>query len=254
MKKVLILGNSHVGALKHGVDQLADQDIDYQFSFAALPAPLFPRFRLKNRKLSVPFEHQAIFQSIYADGPFVDLDMYNNVVFVNGPSRLSGNLYLVNRKLPFYSTSLIREIAIHGLMPPLFDSLRKTVEPARLIYLGAPLLSERATLPRHLASIPLIETDADYAAINRLVATIRNCCSETVDDPSVPTFLLPPAELLNSIGMNTLDIFIRGGMRMDGNSRTSSSNDYRRDMSHGNASYGSRVVLALLQALQHTQV
>jgi hypothetical protein len=241
MTTVLVFGNSHIGSLKHGLDACMTMKSSIKIDYVGLPASFFNRFQLKRQKLHVPSEHTQLLSCIYDGSTPIDLSIYDYIVFVNGPCRLSGNLYLVNRRIPRYSEDLIRKIVIHGLTHKLFVSLKKEIESSRLIYLGTPLVSTASTLPRHLPSKPLIETDEDLSELHRLTRIVRKCCNETETLKDVPSFLLPPSDLLDSTQMNTLDMFIRGGSRIDGSERSRASNDYKRDMSHGNSIYGSRM-------------
>ena len=82
-----------------------------------------------------------------------------------------------------------------------------------------------------------------------LADCIRKVCRRTHEDDALPTILLPPSHLLDQHEFNTLECYIRGGIRVNGNSRSEQSVDFRQDMGHGNLKYGKGIAEHLINYL-----
>jgi hypothetical protein len=236
MKSVLIIGSSHVGAIKCGIDSM--QAIGgVQCRYLALPKKSFSGLKVKGGDVVFPPTLTKHIKDLFGFESSVCLDDFDRVLFVDGPSRLSIHLYSHDRRIPFLSAALVREIVTH-IPAPLFQSLSVVLCPSRLIFLGAPLISSSAVKPNHLRRVPLINSELDASRASFLVNTIRNICSETLLDQSTPSILLPPPHLLTPDQFNTLDSFIRGGLRANGRQRGADDPDFETDMVHGNSLYG----------------
>ena len=236
MKSILIIGSSHVGAIKHGIDSLKTPE-GIQCSYLALPGKAFPNLKVKGRDVTFPAKLSEYIEDLFGFKKCVCLDDFDRVVFVHGPSRLNIRLYSHDRRIPFLSAAIVKQIVTH-IKVPLFQSLKAVLDPSKLIFLGAPLISSNAVMLKHIQQVPLFDDESDAARASFLVNSIRNICSATLLDQSTPSILLPPVHLLTSDQFNTLDTFIRRGLRVDGRQRGAADPDFEIDMGHGNSLYG----------------
>jgi len=249
MKSILIIGNSHVGAIKHGIDSLKTPE-GIQCSYLALPQQHFGNLKVKGRNVTFPLELSEYIENLFGFKKCACLDAFDRVVYVQGLSRLSIDLYSHDRRIPFLSAELVKQI-VTRINVPLFKSLNAVLDPSKLIFLGRPLTSCVAKV-RHIRQVPIIDDESDAVRASFLVKSIRNICSETLLDQSTPSILLPPPHLLTSDQFNTLDTFIRGGLRVNGHQRSATHSDFETDMIHGNALYGQEMGRLILDYVNQT--
>lgn len=245
MKNILVVGNSHVGALRKGFNCI-EVPPQFKFHYIALAGRAFCSFKVINNCLTYPEKQAANIQALFKLNSFPCLDDFEKIIYVEGPCRLSLHLYSTDRRIPHLSKAVIREI-VHNINSPLFLSLLNAVGPSRLIYLGAPLISSAANEGVHLNQVPLM--DGNSTSGHCLADCIRKFCLSTYEDDALPTILLPPSHLLDKNQFNTLECYIRGGIRVNGNSRSERSVDFEQDMGHGNLKYGKGIAEHLLNYL-----
>lgn len=252
MKKVLILGSSHVGALKMGLDAI-DPPSECRIDFACLPGKHFYRFYLENGKLAYPDELAA--KLAITQNPRIDLSLnsFDKIIYAHGPCRLSLGLYTASRSIPLLSRSLVRDVALLPLPPSLFVDLMSMLDPNRLVYLGSPLVAESASFQRFQHLVPMVDSESELLRARELSGQIREYCTLSLMDESRPAFLLPPEYLLTQSGFNTLDKYIRGGVRFDGTLRPVGVGvNFTGNMEHGNSDYGKAIAAILMAYIQNS--
>ncbi|MBD2551084.1 hypothetical protein H6G65_16120 [Microcystis elabens FACHB-917] len=246
MKNILIIGSSHVGALKSGFDHIAIPS-SLEVKYCALPGFRFSRLTVSGNYLLYPESDAGDMRNWFGFESFPCLDNFDKILFVHGPCRLQLSLYSRNRRIPKLSSPVVREI-VNNIRLRLFASLLDAVGPSKLIYLGSPLLSNASFREEHLDRVPLLDQDdvSEYC----LADCIREVCHQTAEDATTPSILLPPQHLLVKHQFNTLDSYIRGGVRVNGISRADGHDaDFNEDMSHGNAEYGKEIATHILDCL-----
>lgn len=119
MKKVLFLGNSHVGAIRAGLDYFEDNSQllpsgEFDFSFAGFKGSLLDQFYV-NKSIELVPHDQTKNHSVFHTGAYNDsrqilpLNVYDFIVIVQGPSPLLPILYIDPRNpAPFISRALIK--------------------------------------------------------------------------------------------------------------------------------------------------
>ena len=236
MKKILVLGTSHVGAIKVGIDH--HQSLSGpQFDYLALGSgPNFDSFYVADRLIAFPESKAKQIENAYGFKAFVALDDYDAVLFVHGSCRLCLELYSSDRRIPLLSRQVVREIAFR-IDVPLYQSLAQVLDPSKLIFLGAPLIASSTRKSRYKPQLPVIDTPEDMSRAQRLAALIRDVCRASIDDPLRPSILLPPPHLLERHQFNTLDVNMRGGLSIRGQSKNPDA-QIALDPRHGNALYG----------------
>ena len=102
-----------------------------------------------------------------------------------------------------------------------------------------------------LKDVPIVKNETQKERILELSSLVREYCNHSLGQPQSASFVLPPANILTSYGINTLDAYIRGGTRFDGRVRVEGQDeDFEKDMVHGNADYGREVAKALISYLE----
>ena len=84
MKKILVFGNSHVGSLKAGFNNLDKKILEnISFDFAAVTGKNFFEVYLKNNQLNIPEKKLNNYSGIFGNIRFpIDLDQYDYCVLV----------------------------------------------------------------------------------------------------------------------------------------------------------------------------
>ena len=70
-----------------------------------------------------------------------------------------------------------------------------------------------------LKDVPIVKNETQKERILELSSLVREYCNHSLGQPQSASFVLPPANILTSYGINTLDAYIRGGTRFDGRVR-----------------------------------
>ena len=205
MKNVLVVGNSHVGSIKRGLDE-TNLPENIKFTFFALPGPRFLAFKISEKSVvSAESEHEYLEKTFGITS--APLDDYDSILFVAGASRLQFSLYSTDRRVPFLSSAIIEKI-VKNTKPNLFNSLRSIVEPSKLFYLGSPLLPSEFTRSDFLRSTPLLSSSDEIQRAHNLASKIRYFCDKTIDDSETFSILLPPVHLLDEHQFKTLDKYM----------------------------------------------
>ncbi len=247
MKRILVLGSSHVGAIKKGFSMQSIPD-NMKFDFIALPGKKFEFLKISNDKLQVPHRYLPFITRTFGLDELPRLDGYDYFLFCHGQSRLSFDLYSQTRKVPVLSKSVVKAIIAHVNLA-LFKQIVRSVEPSKVIFIGAPLISEESCKKQHLSRVPLISSETDMQDANCLANLIRQCCSESFESQG-PSFLLPPAHVLTQHEFLTRKEFMRGGVRVDGRVREEAMDtDFAEDVAHGNTKYGIEISKLVINRL-----
>ena len=228
MKNILVVGSSHVGAIKLGIDEVTSPG-EFNFTYFALPGLRFLGFRVLDRNIVAPESEYEFLHHRYGHTS-VSLEDYESILYVDGPSRMSLSLYSNNRRVSLLSHAAIDEIS-KNFSSGLFNSLKSIVEPAKLYYLGCPLISSSSDNKNHLKNLPLLKTPEDISRSIKLSSMVRRICDKTIDDENSVSILLPPSRMLNKSQFNTLDNYMQ------------------KDFGHANSSYGREIAPHLLNCL-----
>ena len=246
MNNFLIVGSSHVGALKQGFDCI-ETPPSVNIQYVALPGARFKRLTVSNGFLEFPEKDSEDIGTWFGLNHYPCLDDFDKILYVQGTCRLSLQLYSSDRRIPCLSLPVVREI-VNNIRHRLFASLLDAVGPSKMVYLGSPLISSAAHLEKHLNRVPLFCTDS--ASEYCLADCIREVCRLTHEDDATPSIILPPRHLLEKHQFNTLDSYIRGGVRVHGESRADGHDaDFNEDMGHGNTEYGKEIAAQTLDCL-----
>lgn len=240
---ILVVGSSHVGAIKQGFDSI-ETPSSLKLQYVAVPGKGFKELTVSNKRLMFPEKDAENIRKWFGLNSCPCLDDFDMILFVAERCRLSLDLYSSDRRIPTLSASVVREI-VNNIDNCLFNSLLDAVGPSKLIYLGSPLVSTASHKKRHLNKVPLLDQNnvSDYC----LADCIREVCHRTIKDDAMPSILLPPQHLLAKHQFNTLDSYIRGGLRVHGGARADGHDaDVNKDMGHGNAEYGKEIATHIL--------
>jgi hypothetical protein len=245
MKKILVIGSSHIGAIKKGLDlQLAPGSL--HFDFIALPGKNYYSLEVLDGKFHAPEKSVEFICNLFSFRDLPVLDHYDYFLFCAARSRLAFDLYSGSREPPVLSEAIV-DAVIRNVNDHLYRQVANCSRPSKLVFIGAPLLSDSAHQPGRLPRIPLIRTERDDLNVSRLERLIRKCCDKSLRDVEGPSFLLPPPHMLRRHGFCTSDAYIRGGIRVDGRAREKGNDDdYEADMGHGNEDYGVEIAKLLI--------
>ncbi len=246
MNNILVVGSSHVGAIKHGFDSI-ETPSSLKLQYLASGNKKFRKFTVSNKCLMFPEKDAERIRRLFGFNSYPCLDDFDKILFVAGKCRLSLSLYSSDRRIPSLSESIVREI-VNNIDLDIYASLLNAVGPSKLIYLGAPLISSASHQKRHLNRVPLLDQNnvSDYSLAN----CIRQVCHKTIENDAVPSILLPPQHLLAKHQFNTLDSYIRGGLRVHGGAREDGHDaDFNEDMGHGNSEYGKEIAKHVIDCI-----
>jgi hypothetical protein len=250
MKKILFLGNSHIGALRKA-DQLHSLSSRFSCSSSFIGIPGrggFYRLSLDGEYL-VTLKAYKRFMDIdehaYSDQSpnLIRLSYFDRIVFVAGLCRLDSRLYYPpsSSHVPLLSKSVIESIVLQDSvedsrlqheLPPLFWRIMALGRPD-VVFLGAPLVSADARIFTDLAC-----DSRDNVRKNS--ECIRTVCSQTLNDNGRPLMLLPSPELLDDLGLCTKASYFVDSLNWAGDAKKAFKQE--RDMSHANATYGKMIL------------
>lgn len=247
MSRILIVGNSHVGAIASGMREVLGNECAENFHFAALPST-FSHMSVTRGHIIVPPEIQNQLSITYPYSETIPLNDYENIVYVAGWCRMDFRFFQVDGKIPPLSSEVIKEILTGPIQTGhLYRRILKEFDrPEQVIYLGAPLVSENHT--QFVKAVPLIESEQDLTVIQQAAIKIRKICDDLLTEPGIAKILLPPEHVIGKIGFNTLDRFMRAGVRFNGAPRKSNDRDFAKD-DHGNREYGIEISRMLIEFL-----
>ena len=244
MKKVLFIGNSQIGSLKAGWEEiLLTSDIpSIEPYFAGVREQVFFYSKLNDSNfyfredLSNKLNSPLMF-SWDNRNSFIDLSIFDKIIIAAGPSRHYLPLYVDQHSsfFPKLSPTLVEDIVLHGRLsnhsaidrtaPAVFE-LMKTLT-RKVIYLGAPLPSESI-------KNKLICSDWRENEILDLQDRIKMACSKINACDNYPTFFSPHQTLCDPLMSFTKHQYMREGLRYNG--------QINGDPYHANSSYGSHVI------------
>ena len=142
---------------------------------------------------------------------------------------------------PWYFRKVILEL--FSRKPAVFAALFSQFGPGCFVTFNMPA-SLNARL-NGFTRVPLL--DRGTTSTYFLADDIREICHRTTEDAAVPSILLPPSHLLEEHQFNTLDSYIRGGVKVNGESRAHDTHaDFNKDMVHGNIEYGKEIAAHIL--------
>ena len=257
MREICLIGNSHVAALKLGLDQLlAEEDIpDCRFSVfgtrgtrlihaGVIDGCLHP----STAEPLAPFDHRS--------GPHshLRLDDYDDIYFTVGarpnrfphfnPHFLLNYLERTTLQIQPLSRSLVTAIAdhtIHGqwFSPLLQDILQQSSRPT-IHFLGCPFWSTQD--PRAVTVHALLGQSPDRL---QMLHTLQQLISTSVQSLETARLRLPapPSQVLDAYGCFTKQEYSKGSIRLtEGFTKTHGARDFR----HMNASYGRQLIQSIL--------
>lgn len=237
MKKVLILGTSHVGALKMGFEKIKSNYLEnFSIRFAAVPTADFVKIFLKNNELCIPKDIQELYSGLYKNLEFpIDIRNFDFIVLVSFKSPL----LLVNSQ-NYYSKSLLKKVINELLFfseiknQHLFLKLNEIIQ-SKLILIPHPV-----PIKKRIKNELFEKTYSNYKS--NQISLIRLICDEFWEKEKKVSILLPPENLLEKNQLNTKEKYVRGGLSWDG---------FEKDgaISHMNEEYGREIMLSLLNKL-----
>lgn len=248
MKKILVFGNSHIAAIKVGMDQRAEESKKYEFHYAAFQGSNFNLFRIEDGNIIVDPQYRKSLKTIYKHGESIPLANYDYVIFAAGRSRMDARLFFTDNDPIPLSREVVRQIMLgteHSadIYPQLLASLGN---PKRLIYVGAPLTGMNSV---EKVAVPVFGSPEAEAEAAILLRTIREVAEATLSDPNTVSIQLPPADMLTPNGFNTREEFIRGSLRFNGEARDPNEPEHQIGAAHGNLEYAVRISGLLLETL-----
>ena len=247
MKKILVLGNSHVGSLKAGFNNLDEKYLEnMSFHFAGIAGPVFKTIYVKNNQLNIPEKFFKRFSGVFGNIQFpIDLDQYDYLVLV-GAWIQSPIKMLINSRSEFtyYSKNLI-ENYINNFYLENHNSFTKDL----INKLTKLFCSKLIIIPTPLSALSLQnESEIDSIPKTKFVAKqinlIRSTCDNLSKEKNKVSILLPPEKLLENNQLNTKQDYIRGGLKWN-------ANEHNRvdDLNHMNSEYGREIMLSLIDKL-----
>lgn len=204
MKKILLLGNSHLGALKLGWDKLNLDDKkvtrDCELEFLGAGNPKFVHWRLDANGDII--DHNKKKQSSVSK--FCE---YDSILLASMPCKLDLGQFCRTKSdaLPLLSESCIKSIVFNysfsymkNLVPSLLVDIIRTL-PNKVVFLGAPCR-------------PFSKLRCDVSrstGFDRIASIIRDLSVKSISNPDQISFVLPPVILLDEHGVSTRPEFMR---------------------------------------------
>ena len=251
MKKVIFIGNSQIGALKAGWDEISEarETLAFEAYFAGVREQVFFHSKLKDsffyfhKDLAERHNSPLMFSWDHRNSS-IDLSIFDKIIIAAGPNRHYLPLYVDRSKrfFPNLSLALIEEIILRGRLsnesvidrtaPVIFDLMRAL--PSKIIYLGS-------ALPSESIKDQLIYPEWEPDEILDLQHKIKKTCSKINSDKEHPTFVSPKQALRDQLMSFTKHQYMKEGLRYDGN--------INGDPFHANSSYGSAIIRSIKDLL-----
>lgn len=227
MTNILVVGNSHLAALKLGWDLIMEQQLPFidQFRMTFVGANNIdfvnwtcdPQGLISDHNLKVVANSQE----------------FDSVLIVSMSSKLDLNQYVTGDTLSFLSFDVIKEIvnSYHFYHAPpanrahIIFELVKAV-PGKVLFLGAPC----RPISRLLINPSRFEDQSRYIA-----SYIRSLSAQSLLSDCSVSFLVPPEHLLCNLGISTPSLYLR---------------DNNPNEIHANADYGMQILIYLFNTLQ----
>lgn len=237
MKRVLMLGNSHLAALKQGAMELDDAlaSANISIDFFGTPRNSLSRYSIADSQLCCPPALCELSIKIHGKSK-IDLTGYDDVFVILGSSTIntSGShildpaLYLSKGNSPA-SRSMIRAIYCHVIENLWFKNLLQSLSkfftsPHQIKLLGPP--------------IPAISINSQAAHYGQN-SHRKDCYQYLLELAELPqaNFIVIPqyAETLDPLTIHTYERYSRGSVRLDGELKNVHPSN---DKTHMNAEYG----------------
>ncbi|WP_186494288.1 hypothetical protein [Synechococcus sp. A15-62] len=226
MKRILVIGNSHLAAIKLGWDQLVNSNNNYRDTFildfyGSNNIHFVNWTCLPNGDI---YDHQASLVTQCSN--------YDHILIVSMTSKLDVNQYAGGKTLNFLSLEVIKTIvhSYHFYHAPIQNRAKIVSQvliaaPAKAYFLGAPCRPQ---------SKITINIEQHQNQIKHLIHHIRNYSDESLKSNSSISFLVPPTHLLCSYGISTPLRYLR---------------DHNPQEIHGNSDYGREILIYFLDTL-----
>lgn len=224
-RRLCVLGNSHVAALKHGWARLQPGHPDLTLDFFAAPRDRMSGLHLRGGSL-VPAEESLAKDLAYTSGGMseVDIDRYDGFL-----------VYALGFRLPMLARQLSRAVVIDVCGDRFDGSLCGRV---------ASLIRQRSGRPVYVGCIPLRGEPQDAKAVAASITPSRaaECVAEALEARTLHFLQQPDA----SIGpaWNTLAEYSKGAMALMADRPHADG-----DTLHMNGLYGEKVLQSLLAKL-----
>ena len=245
MTKVLVFGNSHVGSLKAGLNNLDKKYLEnISFDFAAIVGETFYEVYLENNQLNIPERKLKKFSGVFGNIQFpIDLDPYDYFVLAGGVISPIKELISSQSKFTYYSKNLIENYIDNFYL----ENTRNKDLISKLTKL---FCSKVIIIPPPLHVLPVQnELEVDSIPESKFVAKqinlIRSICDNVSKEKNKVSILLPPKKLLENNQLNTKQNYIRGGLKWD-----ATEHNRENDLSHMNADYGKEIMLSLIDNIE----
>ena len=235
-KKLLFIGNSHIGSLKSGFEYI-DKSVltNYELSFCGVRRNHFYKHKLIGDILEFD---KSVTRFNFNLQEHIQLYDYDYCICVFNISPLAR---LKHKNYSFYSENLLKRYIkkLYWLKTANEDchdlilSIYKLI-PQKFIFLGAPLVCQ--------FNKKLWHDEAFY--INQ-ISSIRDICDKYFSNLNGPKILLPPENLLNDNGIYTREAYMKGAINADGEANVNPNN-----VNHMNPEYGKAIILELLKKIR----
>jgi hypothetical protein len=245
--KILIFGNSQIGAFKCGYDELEGGiSKSIEFTFFGVAEQGLAQFSLKSDQLVFPSRlRSAIFSNLGEIETSIDLSIYDLIIVVAGLSPLSPRLLYTRNlnSLRLHSRSVLESsisapprdwVPILRTSQICFDIMK--MYGKKVAYIGNPLSGPQEPLAKFINSAP----DEFQDVVRSNSRCIRKLATETSLFGSSKV-LLPPE---SSLGINQISLkscYYKDGLRLDG----SINGDYW----HANSSYGALMLNQIIDGI-----
>ena len=172
VKNILIVGNSHIGALRAGFDYI-EIPSSMKIQYVALWNPAYKELSISKNQLLYPERFANKMKKMFGLYTYPCIDDYDKILLVAGKCRLSLDLYSNDRRIPNLSSTIVREI-VNNIEDGLWNSLIDAVEPSKMFFLGGPLISSAAHARNLIKKVPLLDQKSNSE--HCLADCIREAC------------------------------------------------------------------------------
>lgn len=239
MKRVAVIGNSHVAAVKQAMAEFGTSSglKDFEVTVFGSYRETVRSARVQDGVLRSDQKNvQSNFEWTSGGQTEVEIASFDEIIFIVGLSHLSIEPFTAGSNIPFLSKAMLTEIWAQiksSWHIQLAKDTAASCKTTRVTHLGIPYPSNISPVAKRILSAAEVSgSDAD-----RRVRLIRDFMTDAGDKFSRDNFRLmgPPEDALEEHGLFTRHEFCKGSMKMTVNmDRPHSSADFR----HMNASYG----------------
>ena len=273
MKNILVLGNSHVGALKAGFDLVTSEELNYNnphlhnINFAGIPGKSLRNFDLNSNLDLVPKKCYGFTEKIHHDFEkelkCIPLGEFDLIAIVQGPSPLYPFLYCSDdENISKLSSSLIKSICNSlwisdywsrisdkwkefdrfTYISPCIRNILKNKE-LKTVYIGTPVPSRKCLngIGRNYLQLDTRNTQEWNGIFNQ----IWSICEEmnSYNNNFSSRWYLPCPEIIDKDQLYTSNHFFESAKDVCGINRAS-------DGWHANAEYGKTIILDFLKKIK----